>query len=288
MRGATMARTAGLAASVKSARPYLWPFIVVNVVSFAAIENATTTESVCLSGALCLLASFGFLINDLWDRDVDRLNGVGRLADATPSTLRFVAVVACGTLTAALALLAVLGALAVGLGFLIAGGLTVYTVLVRSIVPLATLLAAALSASPIWMPIALWGYPQAPLSALALVSGSYVLLVGREIFLDVKDRTGDEAAGRKTLATLVGARRGSLLGALIAMFGVLLLAGAIAPLGDPRAWLVVAIIGASTLLPASFVVLARRPETEATMVARWSKVGMAMVPVLVLLSSRGA
>jgi 4-hydroxybenzoate polyprenyltransferase len=270
---------------LKSARPYLWPFIALNVGSLAAVQGASIGSAFYVSVALCSLASFGFLINDLRDRDIDTLNGLDRLNHATPPALRAASITAAALLVVAGLLMLAVSLAALATGFLIAVGLVLYTTWLRSVVPVATLLAAWLDASPVWLPIILWGFPHTLGTGLLFLGGVYAIMVGREVFLDVKDQAGDRAGGRRTLATLTGTRASAVVGCSLFVSGCVLLLGNI-PGSSPLLWGVISALGVVTISPSLRAVFSESPEVKAKSVARWSKVGMALVPLAILLSAR--
>ena len=150
--------------------------------------------------SLSLAASFGFLINDFEDVPVDRVNRANRLENAGKNELRFIRQCSIGFLLAAFgsaALLGIKGSIAVGL---ISAGLTVYTFCVRQKLILATLLAAILSSTPLWVPNVVFGSLPSPLQ-MGVVVLSLILLVGREVIFDAEDIQGDSYGQRRTLAT---------------------------------------------------------------------------------------
>ncbi len=65
-----------------SARLYFWPLILANVLASAIVVDHQLYDAICLSLSLSFLSSFGLLINDLWDRHIDRINGIDRFASA--------------------------------------------------------------------------------------------------------------------------------------------------------------------------------------------------------------
>ena len=208
---------------IRSARLYFWPIIAANIVAMSVAVGANPIRALEFSIAVSCLASFGFLLNDLWDREVDRIN---RVDDTKPfihssSTLRSIA----GVVTAIL-LLAGLG-FSYPLGvpeFRVAAGVALglggYTLILRRFLLVPTIMAAILASSPLWIPLVLWAGTFDKSKWLFIV-GIVLMLAAREILMDVRDRVGDIAGGRDTLATVFSDKIGRFVGIiLIATAGI--------------------------------------------------------------------
>jgi 4-hydroxybenzoate polyprenyltransferase len=154
---------------------------------------------------ISLLASFGFLINDLWDRNVDKINHAGRFENSDRKTI-------------ALGCIASSGCLALGIGFALsfgwketeiacglAFGLACYSCFLRQYLITPTIFAGILAASPLWFPLILWPRNVHPMHWVFLVA-MILLLAARETFMDVRDRNGDKVGARETVATVFGTR----------------------------------------------------------------------------------
>ena len=135
---------------LRCARLYMCPSIVANVVLFGLHLKMSTAAVFSVAIILCLLASFGFLINDVCDRRIDFWNNRGRLggqpvsvlASSRPSSQRywlrrlFVIAAASGNVTLLCTTV------------LLSAALIAYSVLLRSIPFLSTWLACGLCHIP--------------------------------------------------------------------------------------------------------------------------------------------
>jgi len=273
----------------ESARFYLWPVAAGNTVAVALGVGAGSSNAVLLGVALCCLASFGFLINDLLDRRVDKANSAKRLEYARPQAIS-------GAWGAAFLFLLVglLCSLCVSTRCLqvcvwISLGLFLYSSVVRPILLAATILAALLGTSPLWVPLFLWRESAIP-SVAALFSGVYLMFVAREIILDIKDEEGDRLSGRHTFPTIYGWRIASMLAstAKVASGGVLLKAcfdlssGISSLVSQLLLWLLVLCFLYLGIVPALKVSLASSPREMIAAYIRQSRVAMALLPIILL------
>lgn len=268
---------------LNSARLYLWPLIGFSVIAVSAGTDVSPLSAFFFAVSLSLLASFGFLINDLYDRSVDSLNEAGRLENASRATLRLAALAASVCLLVAVVAAARAGSQSLVVSVFIAGGLSLYTYRVRRHAPWATFLAATLSLSPLLAPVVAFSIPLGRLH-IAMLLGGWLGLIGREILLDVKDQLGDIQAGRMTLPGVLGRRRATKLGVIL-----LLVCSAIVALGSffASTW-VVAPLG---LLTSYSLFVAARPllspyessTKHIIAMARWTKVAMVLLSLTLLL-----
>jgi len=200
----------------KSARLYLWPAAALNAFAVSLALGVPLVPGSLVSASLCLLASFGFVLNDLWDRNVDRMNTAGRLENANRTTCRLAWGSVALLLAGGLSLAALAGWRPFLLALTVATGLTLYTILVRRVLLAATLLSAILGTSPLWGPIILWETSVSQRVWLLLLS-ICLMFAAREILLDVKDEVGDRLALRHTFATIFGSRIATKVAVLIVL-----------------------------------------------------------------------
>lgn len=209
--------------TLRSARITLWPAIFFNagLISFF-YASASLRESMLVASSLCCIASYGFLINDCRDIQVDLLNRSNRLEHSTGSEIQFVWISSFLFLFIAFALSAALGIIGIISIAIIGFGLTVYTFYARKKLIFATVLAAALSSTPLWLPNVIF-HSQITESHVYAISAALLMLVGREILFDVGDHYGDFLGKRKTFATVFNQRFAFNLGALLNVFGAVAL-----------------------------------------------------------------
>src|SRR5947209_9654348 len=65
-------RSANMHKIIRSGRFYFWPIITANVVTMTLAIGGNPIQAAAFSIVISCLASFGFLLNDLWDREVDK------------------------------------------------------------------------------------------------------------------------------------------------------------------------------------------------------------------------
>jgi 4-hydroxybenzoate polyprenyltransferase len=183
------------------------------------------TDGILMSCVLCLLSSFGFLENDLYDIEVDRANAARRLERASPMALGVARRVALSLLLVSAAVAVILGPKCAMIAAAIAGGLHLYSARAKAVFLVGTSLASVLAASPLWVPIAA-SAGALPSPQMAVVVGCTMFLFAREIMLDVKDADGDRRVGRRTLPLVVGVEGALRTSSRCSVVAVLVLATA--------------------------------------------------------------
>jgi 4-hydroxybenzoate polyprenyltransferase len=179
---------------------------------------------VILGVSLSCLASFGFLLNDIWDRKVDLLNNAQRLEHEESRVIAGAGYMGFMNLLLGLGLASILGTKGILLAVVISAGLVVYTTALRRIAFFSTLLASILSLSPLVSPFVLFGGTNDPF-LFGVVCVSWAILFGREILLDLKDVDGDRQVNRRTLPVLMGEEPSAILGATVILGGAIVLVG---------------------------------------------------------------
>ena len=207
----------------KCARIVLWPAIFLNA-GIIALCNTTASipQAVLAALSLCCVASYGFLINDRKDIEVDRINHSNRLENANESELAFIRLASGVLLGASLVLSAGLGGKGVVCVGLISLGLTVYTFYARKKLFFATALAAILASTPLWAPSLIFD-SQLTISQIGVIVATAFLLMGREILFDAADIRGDSHGKRRTFATVFNQRLALDLSIALNCFGAVLL-----------------------------------------------------------------
>jgi 4-hydroxybenzoate polyprenyltransferase len=201
---------------IRSGRFYFWPIIAANVVTMTIAIGGNSMKAIGLSLVISCLSSFGFLLNDLWDRDVDRVNSAGHFEESSPIEVRIGFTVGLVFLLAGLGLGFWLGPQEFRLAVILALALGAYTILLRRFLLIPTLLAAVLATSPLWTPLVLWA-KNVDSWKLMFIAAIVVLVAAREIIMDTRDRLGDIVGGRDTLATVFGSRIAKFVGVLLTM-----------------------------------------------------------------------
>lgn len=268
----------------KSARIYLWPVISANVFAISWAVDGLHSDAVFLCVALCLLASFGFVLNDIFDRSVDQKNQAGRLEAASPRLLHLAKLAAVGLVSSGLLVSSLIGFRAFAFALVVAVGLTLYTVYMRSWLVVSTALAACLSMSPLVGPIMLFGASFRAFH-LYVLAAAWLVLFGREVLLDVKDIAGDQAGGRVTLATTMGGSLGSIFGVTIVLVGAALLAVILVSSAARLTGVVGIAILACVAIPALRLVM-HTGRGFASLVW-WSRLGMLLVSLAIVFEKAG-
>src|SRR5436305_8321853 len=245
----------------KSARLYLWPAIAGNAVIVTSASGAGIAKTFLLGMSICCLASFGFLVNDLLDRPVDRVNCAHRLEEAEPSLRRFACYSSAWFLVLGLLSSSAISSSSFGLSCWIAVGLALYSAIIRRVLLVANLLSALLGTVPLWAPLMLWR--RHALFVLPLLLGIYIMFVAREIILDIKDEYGDRSVGRHTFATLYGGRVAGLVASCVSIAaGCIFLVAAIrascesSPMQAVFCWLLFSMLLGLVIIPGLRVSLA--------------------------------
>ena len=241
---------------------------------------------------ISMLASFGFLLNDLCDRNIDRVNRAGHFEDSTTTTLAVAVVTSLSFLSAALLISYQLGRAEFLLATGIAMALIAYSVLLRKLLLMPTIVAAILATSPLWSPLILWDAGDK--SEWVFVWSLILMVAAREIFMDVRDRSGDLSGNRDTLATVFGGRIAKFVATLLTVSAGIPFIFSIAH--NTRGHSIIVTSFAFLLAGAIFCLLvqpALKTLTDATderrSIQRYvlsSRVAMALIPLLVLFWTR--
>lgn len=210
---------------IRSGRFYNWPIIIANVIAVGFYVGAPALDILRVSIIISLLASFGYLINDICDRDVDLVNKAGHFEESNSETVYLGAALAASFLIIALAIACTAGGLIFYTACLIATGLASYSLIFRRLLLLPTLLASVLATSPIWTPLVFWGQSIGIGEKFFLIA-VLLMMAGREILMDTRDRLGDKAAGRSTFATVFGSGSAKRIAVGVSLIGSLFLAAA--------------------------------------------------------------
>ncbi|MEO8481105.1 MAG: UbiA family prenyltransferase [Acidobacteriota bacterium] len=271
---------------LQSARFYFWPVIVANVLATTAGAGGDFRRMAAFSAVIATISSFGFLVNDLCDRAIDRVNHAGHFESSPRHTLALGWCAAGVFATVGLLIAWQLGSLA----FLIALGsavcLGLYSPLLRRALILPNVATAWFATGPLWTPLALtpgggarWQW--------WLALGVFLMLTGREILMDVRDRSGDAIGGRPTLATVAGARLAvrTAVGLTIAAFvpfvtGVLVASTHVTPGAIACGVILTSAIAVLMLGPALRLPVDTRLDAAIQAYVRSSRLAMAVLPAL--------
>ena len=203
-RGRVVVRRLGAAARVVlvvfgAGRPLSSAVAGLLTVMAVWLRGGVSWRGAAAGGAMWAVTMFGFVVNDVLDFEKDRAAGVRRPI-ASGALGRGAALVYAGVL------LAVAAGLGLGVG---AGGgvlavtvaaLLVYTPTARSVPLVKGLYVAALCVLPL--------YYGAVIAGGRASWGTYAVLVGfvtaREVLMDAHEVAGDERAGMRTIASVMG------------------------------------------------------------------------------------
>jgi 4-hydroxybenzoate polyprenyltransferase len=206
----------------RSMRLYFWPVLYLNAVAMTAAIRGDVGRGAEFSVAICLLASYGFLLNDLWDRKIDRVNQSRHFENSQPRTLVAGGLTTVACLGLGIGMASHLGPMELRIAWLLAVGLAAYTIVLRRYLLLPTLLASFLAASPLWAPLVLWP-AEVRLMHWIFVMAMILLLAGRETLMDVRDRKGDRFVRRNTLPIVFGSRIAAFAAGTLIISGTTLL-----------------------------------------------------------------
>jgi 4-hydroxybenzoate polyprenyltransferase len=273
--------------TIHSGRFYFWPIIAANMFAMTLGIGGDLTRALAFSVVISCLASFGFLLNDLWDRKIDGVNRAGHFEDARFSTVSIGVVAALGFLLSGIVLAFLLGRLELRLAVGIALALMSYSLFLRKVLLLPTVLAAVLAASPLWTPLVLWArtFDQ---SKWAVVVAIVLMVAGREILMDSRDQRGDLVGGRQTMPTVFGARIAKMAAVMLSVSaGILLVTTVVSrALLIPLQATVGAAIVTSTILylvlPAALRTLSNETREAIQYYVIRSRIAMALTPLLLL------
>src|SRR5438132_13174280 len=73
---------------IRSGRFYFWPIIAANVLAMTYAIGGDSLRAVAFSIVISCMSSFGFLLNDLWDREVDQVNKANHFENSSSRTIR--------------------------------------------------------------------------------------------------------------------------------------------------------------------------------------------------------
>lgn len=207
---------------IRSGRFYFWPIIAANVLAMTLSIGGDPVRALAFSIVISCLASFGFLLNDLWDRDVDRVNRAGHFENSNANTVKLGVTAGVCFLAGGLGLAYWLGPLELYTAAGIAVSLAAYTVLLRRYLLVPTILAAVLATSPLWTPLTLWAREVDRWKYL-FVAAIILIVAAREIFMDARDCAGDITGRRDTFATVFGDRIAKFVAIMLTSSASLLL-----------------------------------------------------------------
>jgi 4-hydroxybenzoate polyprenyltransferase len=247
-------------------------------------------RAVTFSVVIACLASFGFLLNDIWDRDVDRVNKAGHFEHSDAITIRVGRLVGSSFLIGGLGIALWLGLREFILASIIALALTAYTILLRKLLIIPTIVAAVLATSPLWTPMVLW--PKSiGLLKYVFLTAIIIIVAARETLMDARDRLGDTAGGRHTLATVFGERIAKFVGVTLTISASVLLGITVvysaSTLAIGSMFIATGIGGAIIYLLVSPAVATLHNRLEERSVLKryvlWSRTAMALIPPLNLI-----
>ncbi|MGB7202499.1 MAG: UbiA family prenyltransferase [Pyrinomonadaceae bacterium] len=181
------------------------------------VVGTSFSRALLFSVVLSSLSSFGFILNDIWDVEIDRVNRPQHFEDLHFSELWKARWTCIAFGCAPIVLSFFIGWAEFGVAILIGLGLIAYTVLLRRFLLLPNVLAAVLASSPLWSPIMLWSKESPDSSKLMFLVAIIAIITAREILMDTRDIVGDTIGGRDTVATLFNERIASFVGVIITL-----------------------------------------------------------------------
>ncbi len=277
-------------AIIRSAKFYFYPIIATNTLAMGLVIDADFSRSLWFSIVLSCLSSFGFILNDLWDIEIDKVNRPQHFEDLERSQLWKAQCLCAGFAGVALLLSFLLGMAEFGLAILVGLGLITYTVLVRRFLLLPNLLAALLASSPIWSPLVLWSNGASDSQKLIFVIAIIGIITAREILMDTRDVVGDAIGRRDTFATLFSVRIATFVGVVLTLSAcvpfVLSITASVqqAPLAVLIATFAIGSSILYLLIPSALRTILMTPSRpEILIYVKKSRWAMTLIPVLVVL-----
>jgi 4-hydroxybenzoate polyprenyltransferase len=276
-------------AVARSAHLYFWPIIVLNGTAMTWAVNGDMVSGLGLSVSIASLASFGFLFNDLCDRDVDRVNAAAHFENADRGLLRIAFAASCFFLILGLGGAVFLGRFETFVATSIAIGLMLYSLIARRFLLLPTILTAVLATSPLWA--ALLRSNASPTYWLwYLVVSMALIIAARETLMDTRDRVGDAVGGRETVATVFGPSIAKFVAVILTLNAFALLAWIVFN-GMLRLPGSIKIAAFATALAMAYLIAwptlqAFHATDERAAIQRYvlrSRVGMTLLPLLIIL-----
>lgn len=278
---------------IRSGRFYFWPIVAANTVAMTLVVGGDPIRAALFSTVISLLASFGFLLNDLWDRDVDRVNRARHFEDSNAATIKTGIVTGVTFLMTGLGIAYWLGPheFSVAIGMALALG--AYTILLRKLLLMPTIVAAVLATSPLWSPLVLWANGVSKWKWI-FIAAVILIVAARETFMDARDQPGDIIGGRDTVATVFGRRIAKFVGTVLTISASVPFVIAIAyNVSGSR---IVSMVGA-TMIGGIILFLLLKPvltmlldtQDERAAIQRYvksSRMAMALIPILLLFWSR--
>lgn len=273
----------------KAVRLYFYPIITANMIAMTLVVGGDIVRALLFSIVISFLASFGFLINDLWDIEIDKINKAGHFENSDSGVIK-TAIVSCAAfLVAGLILAYFIGKLEFMIAGTIAFGLMAYTVLLRRILFAPNIVAAILSSSPLWIPLVFWS-KTFDKPKIMFVGAIVAFILAREIIMDTRDTVGDIAGGRDTFATLFSPKIGKFIGVVLTVSAgipfILAVTASIytIPIKSQIFGISIAGILLYLLIPSAVgTLLSVKQERKAiNFYVRRSRIAMALIPLLVI------
>lgn len=199
---------------VRSARFYFWVIIAANMTAMSAVVEASLSRALVYSIVISCLSTFGFLLNDLWDRKIDKINNSHHFENSNVRTVKIGTASMIVFLIAGLILAYYIGRSEFTLACVIALFLTAYTVFLRRVLFLPTIVTSILASSPLWIPLLLWE-KNFDKWKFVFVVAIIIIISAREILMDTRDRYGDMFGCRDTFATVFTARIAKFVGVVL-------------------------------------------------------------------------
>lgn len=187
--------------AVKTLRIYLWPAITLNSLVMSIFLTMTVYQGLIIGFGLSCLATFGFLINNYWDYSTDLINSADRSWQIDENGRRISLIIGLFFMILGFIFFLTLGVRELILGFIIALLLLFYSLLFRKMLLVANILSGFLILSPLYIPIIISRTDPSTFLYNFLIA-LFLIIVSREIVLDIKDKRGDSLTGRHTFPTI--------------------------------------------------------------------------------------